>query len=59
MINGEGGRIAEENRVEYVFDMTETVGTIWMGLTLNCCRCHDHKFDPLLQREVLSTERIF
>ncbi len=51
MINGEGGRIAEENRVEYVFDMTETVGTLWMGLTLNCCRCHDHKFDPLTQRD--------
>jgi len=51
MINGEGGRIAEENRIEYVFDMTETVGTLWMGLTLNCCRCHDHKFDPLTQRD--------
>jgi hypothetical protein len=51
MINGEGGRIAEENRIEYVFDQTETVGTIWLGLTLNCCRCHDHKFDPLLQKD--------
>ena len=51
MINGEGGRIAEESRVEYVMDRTETTGTVWMGLTLNCCRCHDHKFDPLLQRE--------
>lgn len=51
MINGEGGRIAEENRVEYVFDQLETVGTTWMGLTFNCCRCHDHKFDPITQRE--------
>ncbi len=51
MINGEGGRIPEENRVEYVMDMTETVGTVWMGLTLNCCRCHDHKFDALRQRD--------
>lgn len=51
MINGEGGRIAEENRVDYVFDMTETMGTVWLGLTLNCSRCHDHKFDPLTQRE--------
>jgi hypothetical protein len=51
MINGEGGRIAEENRVDYVMDMTETTGTVWLGLTLNCCRCHDHKFDPLLQKE--------
>ena len=51
MINGEGGRIAEENRVEYVFDMTETFGTAWLGLTLNCCRCHDHKFDPLTHQD--------
>ncbi|HTU26273.1 MAG TPA: DUF1549 domain-containing protein, partial [Pirellulales bacterium] len=49
MINGEGGRIAEENRVDYVMDMSETMGTVWLGLTLNCCRCHDHKFDPLAQ----------
>ena len=51
MINGEGGRIAEENRVEYVMDMAETVGTVWLGLTLNCCRCHDHKYDPISNRE--------
>ncbi len=50
-INGEGGRIAEENRVDYVMDMAETTGTVWMGLTLNCCRCHDHKYDPLSQEE--------
>jgi hypothetical protein len=54
MINGEGGRIAEENRVEYVMDMTETVGTVWLGLTLNCCRCHDHKFDALSQEDYFS-----
>lgn len=51
MINGEGGRIAEENRVDYVMDMSETMGTVWLGLTLNCCRCHDHKYDPLTQNE--------
>lgn len=50
-INGEGGRIAEENRVDYVMDMTETTATLWLGMTFNCCRCHDHKFDPLTQRE--------
>lgn len=50
-INGEGGRIAEENRVDYVMDMAETAGTVWLGLTLNCCRCHDHKYDPLLQSD--------
>ena len=51
MINGEGGRIPEENRVDYAMDMSETMGTVWLGLTLNCCRCHDHKFDPLKQTE--------
>ena len=51
MINGEGGRIAEENRVDYVMDMTETMGTVWLGLTLNCCRCHDHKYDALSQKD--------
>jgi len=51
MINGEGGRIPDENRVDYVMDMAETMGTVWLGLTLNCCRCHDHKFDPLKQQD--------
>ncbi len=51
MINGEGGRIAEESRVDYVQDRVETTGTVWLGLTFNCCRCHDHKFDPITQRE--------
>ena len=59
MINGEGGRIAAENRVEYVFDQTETVGTVWMGLTFTCCRCHDHKFDPLTQRDYYSLFSFF
>jgi hypothetical protein len=59
MINGEGGRIAEENRIDYVMDMTETTGTVWLGLTLNCCRCHDHKYDPLLQKEYYSLFAFF
>lgn len=59
MINGEGGRIAEENRIEYVFDMTEALGTVWLGLTLNCCRCHDHKFDPLTQADYYSLFAFF
>lgn len=50
-INGEGGRIPEENRIDYVMDMAETVGTAWMALTMNCCRCHDHKYDPISQKE--------
>ena len=59
MINGEGGRIAEENRVDYVMDMTETTGTVWMGLTFNCCRCHDHKFDPLTQADYYRLSAFF
>ncbi|MFK7923386.1 MAG: DUF1549 domain-containing protein, partial [Bacteroidia bacterium] len=51
MINGEGGRIPEETRVENVFDRVETLGTLWMGLTVNCSRCHDHKYDPITQAE--------
>ena len=47
----EGGSIAEEVRVRYAIDRVATVGTVWMGLSLNCTVCHDHKFDPLLQRE--------
>ena len=46
MHNGEGGRIAEETRVENVFDRVETTATLWLGVTFTCCRCHDHKFDP-------------
>ncbi|HEY3898604.1 MAG TPA: DUF1553 domain-containing protein [Chthoniobacter sp.] len=59
MINGEGGRIPEESRVEYVMDRVETTGTVWMGLTLNCCRCHDHKFDPVKQREYYQLSAYF
>lgn len=59
MINGEGGRIAEESRVDYVQDRVETTGTVWLGLTFNCCRCHDHKFDPLTQREYYSLSAYF
>ncbi len=59
MINGEGGRIAEENRIEYLFDQTETMGTVWLGLTLTCSRCHDHKYDPVLQSEYYSLAAFF
>jgi hypothetical protein len=59
MINGEGGRIAEESRVDYVQDRVETTGTVWLGLTFNCCRCHDHKFDPISQREYYQLSAYF
>ncbi|NCX97495.1 MAG: DUF1549 domain-containing protein, partial [Planctomycetia bacterium] len=47
----EGGSVEEEYRVNYVNDRVTTFGTAFLGLTLECCRCHDHKFDPLSQRE--------
>ncbi|MBI2424235.1 MAG: PSD1 domain-containing protein [Candidatus Hydrogenedentes bacterium] len=50
-INGEGGIIPEEYAVEYVVDRVATTSTTWMGLTMGCVRCHDHKFDPISQKE--------
>ncbi|MBE2283421.1 MAG: PSD1 domain-containing protein [Prosthecobacter sp.] len=50
-INGEGGIIAEEWRIENVIDRVETTGFTWLALSLNCCRCHDHKYDPITQKE--------
>ena len=48
---GEGGIIDEEYRVEYVADRTQTTATLFMGLTLGCASCHDHKFDPIAQKD--------
>ena len=47
----EGGSVEEEYRVEYVCDRVQTVATAFLGLTFECCRCHDHKFDPIEQKE--------
>jgi len=49
--NAEGGIIPEEYAVEYVVDRVDTTATVWLGLTVACARCHDHKFDPITQRE--------
>ena len=49
--NAEGGIIPAEYRVEYVVDRVDTTFTVWQGLTIGCARCHDHKFDPISQRE--------
>ena len=49
--NREGGADLEEFRVKQVVDRTTMVGSIWLGLTVGCARCHDHKYDPLAQRE--------
>lgn len=58
-INSEGGSIPEEWIVEYVADRVETMGTLFLGLTLNCSRCHDHKYDPISQRDFYSFYAFF
>jgi hypothetical protein len=47
----EGGSIEEEFRAEYVVDRVDTFGTTFLGLTVQCARCHDHKFDPITQKD--------
>ena len=49
-ITNEGGVIPEEYRVEYVSDRTNTFATAFLGLTMECAKCHDHKYDPLSQK---------
>lgn len=55
----EGGSVPEEFRVEYVADRTHTFGTAFLGLTLECSRCHDHKYDPVSQREYYQLSAFF
>jgi hypothetical protein len=57
--NAEGGIIPEEYAVEYVADRVETTATVWLGLTLGCARCHDHKYDPFSQRDFYSLFAFF
>ena len=49
--NTEGGADPEEDRVKKTVDRTNTVSTVWLGLTLGCAQCHSHKYDPISQRE--------
>jgi hypothetical protein len=58
-ITQEGGVIDEEYRVEYVTDRTNTFGKAFLGLTFECAKCHDHKYDPISQEEYFSTFAFF
>jgi hypothetical protein len=55
----EGGVVLEEYRVEYVADRTHTFGTAFLGLTMECARCHDHKYDPLPTKDYYSLTSFF
>ncbi|MBI4905662.1 MAG: DUF1553 domain-containing protein [Acidobacteria bacterium] len=52
--NGEGGIVPEEYMVEYAADRLETMSTVWLGVTMGCSRCHNHKYDPLTQKDYYS-----
>lgn len=59
MQKNEGGSVPEEFRTEYVADRTQTVATALMGLTMECARCHDHKYDPISMKDYYSTFAFF
>ena len=58
-LNGEGGIDVEQFRIESVLDRTNTFGTAFLGLTVGCAQCHDHKFDPIKQREYYQLSAFF
>ncbi len=59
MLNEEGGIIAEEFLAEYTADRVETTAAVWLGQTFNCCRCHDHKYDPFTQQDFYAMKAFF
>ena len=59
MVNFEGGAIPEEYLTAYLLDRTNTTATVFLGLTLNCCQCHDHKYDPFTQKDYYSLYAFF
>ena len=58
-INQEGGIDKEQFRIDGVFDRVATTGTVWLGLSIGCAQCHDHKFDPIEQKEYYSLFAFF
>ena len=58
-LNNEGGAVFEEWRIENVADRVHTFGTAVLGLTLECCRCHDHKYDPISTRDYYALSAFF
>jgi hypothetical protein len=54
LLNGEGGAIAEEQRFVILFDRMDTTATTWLGLTMACVQCHDHKYDPITMKDYYS-----
>ena len=59
LLNGEGGAIAEEQRFNNLFDRVDTTSTTWLGLTMACAQCHDHKYDPLTQSDYYQLLHVF
>ena len=59
MSTNEGGTIDEENLALYATDRVQTFGWVYLGLTTNCCQCHDHKFDPLTMKDYYSLAAFF
>ncbi len=57
--NTEGGIDPEEDRVKKTVDRTNTLGAVWLGLTVGCAQCHSHKYDPISQREYFSLYAVF
>jgi hypothetical protein len=59
LLNGEGGAIPEEQRFVNLFDRVDTTSTTWLGLTMACAQCHDHKYDPITQRDYYGMLALF
>ncbi len=59
MINYEGGAVPEEYHAAYIFDRINTTATVWLGQTLVCAQCHDHKYDPFTMRDYYALYAIF